>query len=182
MNQTQAVITSFDKSPLVQIFVWITLAVSVLGVAARVSTKLAVLGKLKWDDYLICVALVFSIGQSVAVGIQCASGFGQHLDTLDEDSEEAMLKAEYAAGVLFVASLCFSKMSITVFIIELTPVRLYRRAAYFLGFFVTVWGVSSIFAASFQCNPGKPWDFINGSCFNPSFLEFCCCNKHRHRL
>lgn len=75
-------------------------------------------------------------------------------------------QAEYAACILFIASLCFAKLSVVAFMIELTPIRAYKRASYFLGLVIIGWTVSSIFAASFQCDLERPWDFVHTSCFN----------------
>jgi hypothetical protein len=58
MNQTQALITDSNKTPLVQIFVWIPLVIAFLSVFARLATKLGVLKKLELQDYLITISLV----------------------------------------------------------------------------------------------------------------------------
>ena len=75
-------------------------------------------------------------------------------------------QAEYAAGILFIAGLCFAKLSVVAFMIELTPILMFRRTSYFLGILIIAWTVCSIFAASFQCNLPRTWDFIHNSCFN----------------
>lgn len=83
-------------------------------------------------------------------------------------------QAEYAAGILFIAGLCFVKLSIVVFMIELTPILIFKRASYFLGILIIVWTVCSIFAVSFQCHLPRTWDFIHNSCFDrvrPTFSQ-----------
>ncbi|TGO31523.1 hypothetical protein BHYA_0586g00020 [Botrytis hyacinthi] len=87
---------------------------------------------------------ISSIGQSIAVTIQCSNGYGQHLSTLSTSHQEGLLKAGYAANLLFIASLCFVKLSIASFIDDLTPITRERQAARAIG----------------------PWDRINGSCIN----------------
>ncbi|KAM3071210.1 hypothetical protein ACMFMG_008802 [Clarireedia jacksonii] len=166
MNQTQALITDTNKTPLVQIFVWIPLVIAFLSVFARLATKLGVLKKLEWQDYLITISLVFAIGQSVAVAIQCANGFGQFITTLSREDEETMLKAEYASSSLFIASLCFAKMSTVVFFHSLTPISSERRVSQSLGLIILLWTVSSIVATLFQCHVPTVWDTIHGICFN----------------
>jgi hypothetical protein len=58
MNQSQVLITSDNKTPLVEIVVWILLTVSILAVVARVATKLTLVGQLRLEDYLITISLV----------------------------------------------------------------------------------------------------------------------------
>lgn len=58
MDQVQELITSTDKTPLVKILTWMFLSVSVLAAIARIATKLNMVGKLGWDDYLTTVSAV----------------------------------------------------------------------------------------------------------------------------
>jgi hypothetical protein len=58
MDQVQEQITSSDKTPLVKILTWMFLAVSVLAAIARIATKLNMVGKLRWDDYLTTISAV----------------------------------------------------------------------------------------------------------------------------
>ncbi|KAJ8067126.1 hypothetical protein OCU04_004501 [Sclerotinia nivalis] len=166
MNQTQALITDTNKTPLVQIFVWLPLATSVLGVCARLGTKLAIFKKLEWQDHLITISLLFSIGQSVAVVIACENGFGQLLGTMSDGQLEAMQKAEYSASLLYITSLYFAKMSIVMFIDDFTPITAERMATKILGLVISLWAVSSIFAVAFQCRLPRVWDSIYGDCFD----------------
>lgn len=62
MDQTHALITSSNKTPLVQIFVWILVAISFLAVCARLGTKLAIVGELEWQDHLITISLASNSG------------------------------------------------------------------------------------------------------------------------
>jgi hypothetical protein len=58
MSQSQELITSDDKTPLVQVLTWIFLTISILSVVARIATKLSMVGKLRLDDYLAVVSAV----------------------------------------------------------------------------------------------------------------------------
>ncbi|KAI9641951.1 hypothetical protein NHQ30_009820 [Ciborinia camelliae] len=78
------------------------------------------------------------------------------------------MKAEYAASLLYITSLFFAKMSIVMFIDELTPIPNERIATKILGLMISLWAITSVFAAAFQCRPPKVWDNITGDsgCFN----------------
>lgn len=58
MVQAQELITSSDKTPLVKILTWMFLSISVLAAIARITTKLSMVGKLRWDDYLTSISAV----------------------------------------------------------------------------------------------------------------------------
>jgi hypothetical protein len=118
MDQTQELITSSDKSPLVKILTLMFLSICVLAAIARIATKLSMVGKLRWDDCLTTISAVstcyfthpvpqqntnfllqlFAIGQSVAVIIQCGNGFGRHIDALSENHISAVLKVEISGA------------------------------------------------------------------------------------
>ncbi|KAF7920718.1 hypothetical protein EAE99_008012 [Botrytis elliptica] len=166
MNQTQALITSSNKTPLVQIFVWIPITASALGVCVHLGTKLAVSEKFEWQDHLILISMAFSIGQTVAVAIECANGFGKFLETLTDGQVETILKAEYSASILYIASLFFAKMSIVMFIHDFTPIAAERIATKVLGIVISLWAITSILAVAFQCRSSKVWDSMSGECFN----------------
>ncbi|ESZ91436.1 hypothetical protein SBOR_8159 [Sclerotinia borealis F-4128] len=166
MNRTQAIITDTNKTPLVEIFVYIPLAFSFLSVLARLATKLVVLKKLGWHDHLITISLAFAMGQSAAVAIQCANGFGQLTVTTNDGQQQTMLKAEYASNMLFITSLYFANVSVALFLIELTPITVKKRASQFLGIVISLWAISSIVASAFQCHLPNVWDNLNGKCFD----------------
>lgn len=63
MEQTQ--ILDHDKSALLDIFVWLFLISSVLGVAVEVVTKLVIRRRLGVEDYLILLSLVCHINMSL---------------------------------------------------------------------------------------------------------------------
>jgi hypothetical protein len=64
MNQSQELITSSDKTPLVEILTWMFLTVSVLAAIARIATKMSMVGKLRWDDYLTTISAVSTYGST----------------------------------------------------------------------------------------------------------------------
>ena len=55
---SRRVISDTDLSPLIDIFIWFCLTVSILTVIARVVIKLKVLKRVGADDYLIAASLV----------------------------------------------------------------------------------------------------------------------------
>ena len=54
----QVLVTSENKTPIVEILNWFLLTVGILSVAARTATKLLVTRTINADDYLIFLSLV----------------------------------------------------------------------------------------------------------------------------
>lgn len=57
MNETQALMTSSNKTPLVQIFVWIPITFSALGVCVHLGTKFAISEKFEWQDHFVMISM-----------------------------------------------------------------------------------------------------------------------------
>lgn len=78
----------------------------------------------------------------------------------------SLVQAEYASSLLFIASLCLSKVAALLFVRGLTLDTIDLNLTTGLCIFVGVWGVVSEFAVAFQCHLPKPWDYIHNTCFN----------------
>lgn len=75
-------------------------------------------------------------------------------------------QSQYAAYILCIASLCFSKLSLSSFIRNLTPVHKDHFQAAVLQGLIAVLGVIGVFGTAFQCHLPHPWDYWHGQCFN----------------
>ncbi|KAJ5529125.1 hypothetical protein N7527_002518 [Penicillium freii] len=162
-------------TPTVNVLTWFMLVTAILSVLTRLGTKYFIFRKWTFDDGLATASLVFCIAQSIAISMATKNGFGQHLEMLSEGKVENIIKAEYSATTLFIASICFSKLSLLVFIRNLTPASLDRRFALVLGIFIGLWTIVGIFTAIFQCNAPRIWDYLHGQCFDRSaWWNFLC--------
>ncbi|KAJ5356283.1 hypothetical protein N7517_010892 [Penicillium concentricum] len=153
-------------TPAINVLTWFMLVTAILSVLTRLGTKYFIFRKWTFDDGLATASLVLCIAQSIVVSVATAHGLGQHRDMLSDHSLETMMKAEYAATILFIVSICCSKLSLLVFIRNLTPASLDRRFALVLGILIGLWTVVSIFTAAFQCGVPETWNYLYGSCFH----------------
>ncbi|KAJ5456637.1 hypothetical protein N7530_011911 [Penicillium desertorum] len=153
-------------TPAVNVLTWFMLVTAILSVLTRLGTKYFIFRKWTFDDGLVTTSIVFCIAQSIAVSKATENGLGQHRDMLSDAKIESIMKAEYAATILFIASICFSKLSLLVFIRNLTPASLDRRFALVLGISIAVWAIASIFTAAFQCRVPQTWNYLHGTCFD----------------
>ncbi|KAJ5492314.1 hypothetical protein PEX2_087510 [Penicillium expansum] len=153
-------------TPAVNVLTWFMLVTAILSLLTRLGTKYFIFRKWTFDDGLATTSLVFCIAQSIAVSMATKNGLGQHLHMLSDLQIESIMKAEYSATILFIPSICFSKLSLLVFIRNLTPASLDRRFALVLGIIIGIWTIVGIFTAAFQCNIPQTWNFLSGTCFN----------------
>ncbi|OQD96177.1 hypothetical protein PENSOL_c017G02101 [Penicillium solitum] len=155
-------------TPAINVLTWFMLVMAILSVLTRLGTKYFIFRKWTFDDGLATTSLVFCIAQSIALSIATKNGLGQHIEMLSDRKIESVMKADYSATILFIASICFSKLSLLVFIRNLTPASLDRRFALVLGIFIGLWTIASILTAIFQCNAPQIWNYLQGTCFDRS--------------
>lgn len=91
------------------------------------------------------------------------SHYGHHrIGTRTHDLGQSL----YAAYLLYILSLMFSKLSLAVFIRSLTPASKDKWLARGVEAIVYLWALAAFFGSAFQCSVPRTWDFWNGQCFN----------------
>ncbi len=124
----------------------------------------------------------FAFAQSITISLAASNGLGKRLNSLDPLQLSSLLKvsrdafvdrlqadwpkAQYAATFLFLASVCFAKLSLVAYLRNLTPLALYRKVSLLIGLVVALWATTAILSAAFQCRLPRPWDYINNTCFS----------------
>ncbi|GLA31533.1 hypothetical protein AnigIFM63326_010207 [Aspergillus niger] len=175
--------TGDTKDPAVNVSTWFLLVTASLSVIFRLGTKYGSFRTLTNDDYLIVVSLIFCIGQSIAVSMAVANGYGYHFSTLTPERFDNMMKSpqspgtlteeqsvsiqsQYAAALLYIPSLYFSKISLSCFIRNLTPTAKDHRVANVVQISVTVMAVICLLGTAFQCSVPRTWNYYTGKCMN----------------
>ncbi|KAH7341189.1 hypothetical protein BKA66DRAFT_577182 [Pyrenochaeta sp. MPI-SDFR-AT-0127] len=166
MRSSPVIVSDTNLTPVVQIITWMALATSVLAFSAHAGLKLYISRLLSLEITVGFFALVFCVAQSLAVSIQAANGFGKPIDTLSRETVQSQFKAEYAATILFILSMCLSKLVIVAFIRTLTPKAVHLRINMVLGGITVLWTVASVFSIAFACQMPHPWNKLSGTCFN----------------
>ncbi|KAJ5951270.1 uncharacterized protein N7479_009683 [Penicillium vulpinum] len=154
------------KDPAVNVSDWVLLVTIIFSVSARLGTKIRLFKKLTTDDFLIIASLIFGIGQSIVVSLAVGSGYGKHYKDVSDAEMEQLMKNLFAASLLYLLSLMFSKLSLVVFIRSLTPSAKDKWLARGVEVILYVWAVVAILGTAFQCSLPRTWDFQNGQCFN----------------
>lgn len=162
----QVVLSDSNRTPIVQILTWLTLVISVLAFLTHASIKLYIFRRLKKENWLVLCSLVLCIAQSVAVTLQCQHGFGRPMSSLSDEDVQVNLKSEYAATMLFILSVGFSKLAIVSFIHCLTPFESHRKINFDVGGLASIWIVCSAIVAACQCRLPDPWNRAQAHCIN----------------
>jgi hypothetical protein len=160
------VISPNSKGPIVNLVGWISMVTMCLSVITVLISKYIMLRKLTWNDLLLTLAMLFSIGQTVATSDQVAAGLGRHLASLSATDYVKFQKAGYAASILYIAALACAKVSTLILLLGLTRLTGHRRPILAVAGFVVVWAVCAIIASAFQCNLPHIWAYETGKCFN----------------
>lgn len=88
------------------------------------------------------------------------------LDLLSVDRANTIMKGYYASELLYIASLCFAKLSILVLFYNVVVLRTHRIFVFSFGLCIFAWSVASIVAVAFQCDMPRPWEMMTLRCFN----------------
>ncbi|GKZ20888.1 hypothetical protein AbraIFM66951_009210 [Aspergillus brasiliensis] len=158
--------TGDTKDPAVNVSTWFLLVTASLSVIFRLGTKYGSFRTLTNDDYLIVVSLIFCIGQSIAVSMAVANGYGYHFSTLSPERFDNMMKSQYAAALLYIPSIYFSKISLSCFIRNLTPTAKDHRVANVVQISVTVIALICLLGTAFQCSVPTTWNYYSGNCMD----------------
>ena len=147
---------------------------------ARQIMKATVFRKVALDDLFISLATVsnhfvqwttanttqtFGIGLSITTLLLTYKGIGAP-ELLTVERANTIMKGYYTAELLYISTLCFSKLSILVLFYNVVVLRTHRFFVLGFGFCIFAWSVACIVAAAFQCELPRPWEMMTLRCFN----------------
>ncbi|KAA8648468.1 uncharacterized protein ATNIH1004_004353 [Aspergillus tanneri] len=110
------------------------------------------------------MSLAFCVGNTIAISIATANGYGDRTDTVLRTQRDAVMKSQYAATLLFILSISFSKLSMTCFIQSLSPAARDRILAHVVQGLVVVTGLIAFFGSAFRCHFPRTWDYMCKEC------------------
>ncbi|KAA8650991.1 uncharacterized protein ATNIH1004_003682 [Aspergillus tanneri] len=167
-----------SRNPAVNATTWSLLVASWLSVLSRLISKYRTVRRFTGDDYLIVVSAILCTAQSIAVSIMVANGYGSHVGDVSLGRFEALMKAQYAASLLYISSLYLSKLSLCDFICNLSPKSRDHRFATVVQSMTTLWAITSLFGTAFQCPPRRTWDYRQGGCINLIAWQYFFCTAN----
>lgn len=109
-----------------------------------------------WDDALVTAALILSWGPCICVIVgEHINGFGKHLWALPDPSQDTrtFLKILYIYALFYYLSVVTIKLAILAFYRRIFPATQLRLTLWLGWALVLAYGVATIFATIFQCQP-----------------------------
>ncbi|KZM24860.1 hypothetical protein ST47_g4000 [Ascochyta rabiei] len=129
------------------------------------------------SEILIVISLFVDIASSILIHFQIYTGMGKHIEY--SRARPAMLKASMKIGLAqntcYQALIGLVKMSILAQFYQFAQPGLQKRVVAWVGAFVCVFMLFTVFAAIFQCIPMKAaWDLQNfpRGCWNMMNVNF----------
>lgn len=77
----------------------------------------------------------------------------------------------YAANILFIVALGFTKISAATTVMNVAPLDR-RRGVFGVMILVALWTASALFTVLFQCEVSQPWNFISAKCIDLVRMAF----------
>ncbi|CAG7931922.1 unnamed protein product [Penicillium olsonii] len=161
--------TGDSKDPEVNVTAWCLLVVVVLAVFARLGTKYHIFKRWTSDDFLVIVSSVVTLSLAVA------AGYGTHKKDVSDANFDQVMKNLWTASLLYIASLCFSKLSLVIFTLRLSPAAKDHRLGKIVAGLVVTWAIVAILGTAFECEVPRSWDFWNGKCINMEAWHYFVC-------
>ncbi|KAJ4154142.1 hypothetical protein LMH87_010605 [Akanthomyces muscarius] len=119
--------------------------------------------RLKVEDWFAIVATIAACGQYVVHVASGYQGLGKHVADLTPHRVNGALKGQYAADVLFIASLFCAKMA-TAMMTKSISQRSHKQIIQGIGLLIAVWAGTGILVILFQCQLPSPWYYIERKC------------------
>ncbi|KAF2759429.1 hypothetical protein EJ05DRAFT_498643 [Pseudovirgaria hyperparasitica] len=139
-------------------------SVALLMVIVRLLDRgISMTAELGWDDLLIGVSGVLSIGMNGPVIAAGVMGFGRDMWAMTPDNITASLKVLYVAYFTYMLSECFCQLSILAFYLRIMVNKKIRMAVWVLIIMVIGFGIGNTVAMIFQSTPIRYfWDGWKG--------------------
>jgi len=138
----------------------------IFSVLVRLLTKITKTRKVTPDDYLIAIAMILSLGQSIATTSQIEHGPGGPKGF----SAVRFQKSEYVAELLYIPTMAFAKLSTAWLLYHITPDVNHRRLVVVFMVLAALWGLTAEFAAAFQCASSQFSLVLSKNCNNQNAL------------
>ncbi|KAF2440210.1 hypothetical protein P171DRAFT_369338 [Karstenula rhodostoma CBS 690.94] len=129
--------------------------IATLTVLLRLYTRFSIVKCAGLEDYLIILAMLFSIGLTVCIGVQAANGMGQHIETLGANEMRQSLKAFWASLIVYYLSLGLTKTSILLQYrrVFATSASTFHVAFWVVMFMVVSYTIWTELVSIFACIP-----------------------------
>lgn len=157
-----------SKATLLNILSGFFVVHTVVVLAFRLYSRLAVVKAMGTDDVLIVFAGIFALLFCATISIATEYGLGQHQKDIPKEDNRYYKMAMWSTAITYTISLGFIKTSVLALYLRLTPSRTFRRSVKVMLYICCAQTVSSLLVITFQCYPvNHLWDTeMEGKCIN----------------
>ncbi|KKZ60587.1 hypothetical protein EMCG_04764 [[Emmonsia] crescens] len=163
ISEPLAVDTSNDRSGFIAIITALFLGFAIVSFGIRTYVRYSGC-VMKKDDYVLLAATVLFCIQSSVVFVQIGHGWGKSRELVESRPQIALLKATYAADMLYVLTHCASKCSAALFYLRISPSRSHGFIAWGLVGLSVIWAAISMILISLGCDHARPWTDVSLRC------------------
>ncbi|KAH6692856.1 hypothetical protein BKA61DRAFT_280099 [Leptodontidium sp. MPI-SDFR-AT-0119] len=147
----------------------LTITMSLLAsifVLLRCYSRLYILRRFWWDDWVMLVAAVFMIVIAVALIWISTVGLGLHVWDVEAENIATIIKLYWIMRQFYVLVQVLLKVSILIFYLRVFPVRWMQISTWLIIAYLLLHGVAFFIPVIVQCRPiARLWDKrIEGSC------------------
>ena len=130
-----------------------SVVIAVIFTVLRLITRIWIVRKVGWDDYIMIIATLGHLVGLVLVFLELHSGFGLHRESLSEETYVRFKRFSYAEWIQTFQSLMFTKLSVCFFLLRLPVDRRYVRPIQGTVVGLIISNVVLTFLFIFQCSP-----------------------------
>jgi hypothetical protein len=145
-------VSETNQTGIIAILTGFTLGLLLLSILVRLYVRRERnIGRQNHDDYAFYLGVVLGLAEVCVTLWLIDKGMGKNFSMLGDASLGRIQSGMAATSILYLGTLCLSKISCALIFVRLTPFRAQRRAAWALVGLSGVWVVSAILLEGLGC-------------------------------
>ncbi|KAK3319502.1 integral membrane protein [Cercophora scortea] len=165
-----------NRGPEILAICGVLVAFAVITLVLRVYVRAKIIGKLGYDDWTMIFATLVVFVEMMIIIPEVGYGAGRHVEYIDPPSNITKgLHLNFATQPLCLIGLCFTKVSVGLFLLRLTTSKRFRYFIIGSIIFTVLSATGNLLTVFFQCRPlAFAWDGTveGGQCIAAGDLKF----------
>ncbi|KAI4607476.1 hypothetical protein J4E80_009589 [Alternaria sp. BMP 0032] len=148
---------------------------ALITVLLRLYTRFFIIRCVGIEDAGIALAMLCSIGLTIAIGIQAEYGMGRHIKTISEDHMVKFLRRQtfWSSLIVYYLSLGLTKGSMLLQYRRIFPTKKFQIANWLTMAVVVAYTIWTVFSSIFTCTPVRAfWTHEKSTCLNQFAVWF----------
>ncbi|CAG5158523.1 uncharacterized protein ALTATR162_LOCUS5122 [Alternaria atra] len=142
-------------------------------VILRLYTRFFLIRCVGIEDAGIALAMLCSIGLTIAIGVQAEYGMGRHTDTISDPDMVRFLRAFWSSLIVYYLCLGLTKASMLLQYRRIFPTKQFQIANWITMAVVIGYTIWTVFSSIFMCVPVRAfWTHEKATCLNQFAVWF----------